>query len=113
MDMVTAPQNRLSPQDDRGPEVARLALDAGVPPLVARLLINRGIPSAAEADLFFRPDESHLYDPFLLAGVAEAADRLVAAAPGGERSVVFGRYETDGTPTVIVAERSRSPVGSS
>jgi single-stranded-DNA-specific exonuclease len=111
MDAMTPPENSLSPFDDDALKVARLALEAGVPPLVARLLITRGITSAAEADLFFRPDESHLYDPFLLSGVGEAAERLVAAARGGRRIVVFGDYDVDGVTAVAQLKAALSRAG--
>ncbi len=111
MDVRTSPKNPLSPVDDGDRRAARLAHEAGLPPLVARLLVTRGITSAAEADLFFRPDESHLYDPFLLAGVAEAADRLVAAARAGERIVVFGDYDVDGVTAVAQLKAALARAG--
>ena len=97
-----------APPEDR---VARLACEAAVPPIVARLLLARGIESAREADLFFHPDESHLYDPFLLDGVHESAERLVAAARNGRRIVVFGDYDVDGVTAVAQLKAALARAG--
>ena len=93
--------------------VPALAREAGVPPVIARLLLSRGIGSAAEADLFFRADESHLYDPFRLAGVGEAAERLVEAARSGQRIVVFGDYDVDGVTAVAQLKAALARAGAS
>ena len=97
-----------TPPEDR---VARLAREAGVPPIIARLLLARGIESAPEAELFFHPDESHLYDPFRLDGVQEAAERLVAAAGNGRRIVVFGDYDVDGVTAVAQLKAALTRAG--
>lgn len=91
--------SRLPPPTPEDPAVA-LARDAGVPPLIARLLIARGVESSAEADAFFRPDVSGLFDPFRMAGVAAAADVLLSAARARRRIVVFGDYDVDGVTAV-------------
>jgi single-stranded-DNA-specific exonuclease len=101
MEVTTTPQDR----------VARLACEAGVPPIVARLLIARGIESAGDADVFFHPDESHLFDPFRLDGAAEAAERLVDAARNRRRIVVFGDYDVDGVTAVAQLKAALARAG--
>ena len=105
-----APPCDKGPPEDSAAETA-LARAAGVPTVVARLLIARGVTSAEEADLFFRPDESHLYDPLRLAGVEEAAERLVAAGRSGRRIVVFGDYDVDGVTAVAQLKAALARVG--
>ena len=105
-----------TPPEDPGPRAAPagavvLARAAGIPPIVAQLLLARGIASAEEADTFFHPDESHLHDPFELAGVAEAARRLVAAARSGRRIVVFGDYDVDGVTAVAQLKAALARAG--
>ena len=80
----------------RNEETARLAREAGLPPLAARLLLTRGIATAQEAREFLEPDVSRLHDPLLLSGAEEAAEILVSAARAGHRIVVFGDYDVDG-----------------
>ncbi len=112
MKVTTTPPDRTSPAADGGPgDATLLARGAGVPPIVARLLMARGIGSAEEAELFFHPDESHLYDPFRLGGVGEAAERLVAAARSGRRIVVFGDYDVDGVTAVAQLKAALTRAG--
>lgn len=51
----------------------------------------RGIESAEEANLFFHPDESHLYDPFRLDGVGrppKGSSRLPGTRAGSSCSAI-------------------------
>jgi single-stranded-DNA-specific exonuclease len=88
-----------------------LAREAGVPRVIAALLEARSIATAAEADRFFRPDESQLHDPFLLAGMDEAARVLLSAALAGRRVVVFGDYDVDGVTAVAQVKAALSRIG--
>jgi len=88
-----------------------LAREAGVPRVIAGLLEARGIATAAQADRFFRPDESQLHDPFLLAGMDEATRVLLSAAHSGRRVVVFGDYDVDGVTAVAQLKAALSRVG--
>ena len=51
----------------------------GVPPVIARLLCQRGLDDPADARRFLSPELSHLHDPYLLAGIREAVERIRAA----------------------------------
>src|SRR6266496_4420397 len=88
-----------------------LAREAGVPRVIAGLLEARGIGTAAEADRFFRPDQSQLHDPFRLAGMDEAVRLLLSAARAGRRVVVFGDYDVDGVTAVAQLKAALSRVG--
>ena len=75
-----------------------------LPEALARSLALRGITSVNEARTFFRADRDDLHDPFLMADMARAADRLAAAIDAGERVLVYGDYDVDGTTaTTLVA----------
>lgn len=69
---------------------------------IARLLALRGITSFDSARLFFRPDLSSLHDPFLMRDMEAAANRLAAAVRNGERVVVYGDYDVDGTTATAI-----------
>jgi single-stranded-DNA-specific exonuclease len=84
----------IQPHD--GALVAALERSAGVSPIVARLLAARGLTDAAEVKAFLAGTMADLRDPDLLPGVAEAADRILAAARAGRRIVVYGDYDADG-----------------
>lgn len=88
-----------------------LAREARVPRIIADLLLARGVATAGEAERFFRPDESHLHDPFLMRGVEEAAGVLLSAARAGRRIVVFGDYDVDGVTAVAQLKAALARVG--
>jgi single-stranded-DNA-specific exonuclease len=64
--------------------------------IVARLLAARGLTAPDEVRSFLSGSLSDLRDPDLLPGVAEAADRMLAAAKAGRNIVVYGDYDADG-----------------
>ncbi len=64
---------------------------------IARALVNRGITNYDEAKRFFRPSLEHLYSPFLMNGMKEAAERLSKAIDKGEKILIYGDYDVDGT----------------
>lgn len=68
-----------------------------LPEALARTLALRGITSLESARLYFRPDLSHLHDPFLMKDMDVAADRVVHAINQHERVLVYGDYDVDGT----------------
>ncbi|MEI7781382.1 MAG: DHH family phosphoesterase, partial [Planctomycetota bacterium] len=76
--------------------VAGLERSAGVSSIVARLLAARGLTAPDEVRSFLSGSLSDLRDPDLLPGVAEAADRMLAAAKAGRKIVVYGDYDADG-----------------
>ncbi|MDF2431195.1 MAG: single-stranded-DNA-specific exonuclease, partial [Mucilaginibacter sp.] len=69
---------------------------------LSRLLIHRGIKDYDNARLFFRPDVRHLHDPFLMADMEKALTRIEAAITAGEKILVYGDYDVDGTTAVAV-----------
>ncbi|MCR8561252.1 single-stranded-DNA-specific exonuclease RecJ [Mucilaginibacter sp. BJC16-A38] len=81
-------------------EVKNLAAALNIDPILSTLLIHRGIKDFDEAKLFFRPDERHLHDPFLMAGMEQAVLRIEAAMEAGEKILIYGDYDVDGTTAV-------------
>ena len=82
---------------DTSPEVAvALARELGLPVAVAVLLINRGVTTAEEAAFFLDADLAKLHDPFLMAGMDKAVERVICAIESGESITVFCDYDVDG-----------------
>ncbi|MBI4547306.1 MAG: single-stranded-DNA-specific exonuclease RecJ [Ignavibacteriae bacterium] len=73
------------------------AKQINVPEPIARVLIHRGISSYEQAKEFFRPQLSHLHDPFLMDGMEQAAHRVLIALERKEKILIFGDYDVDGT----------------
>jgi len=83
----------IRPSSDAAADLARTL---GMPRLVAQVLAQRGYTTAESARAFLKPELSQLHEPASLPGLAEAADRLVAAARTGEPIVIYGDYDVDG-----------------
>ncbi len=67
---------------------------------IATLLAQRKITNFDEAKDFFRPDLSQLHDPFLMKDMDKAVARLEEAIFKGEKILVYGDYDVDGTTSV-------------
>lgn len=67
---------------------------------IALLLKHRGILDYEAAKTFFRPEFSQLHDPFLMKGMAAAIDRIDRAILNGEKILIYGDYDVDGTTAV-------------
>lgn len=89
-------------QPDHEETISRLQEDLGIPRPVALLLAIRGIETFDDARLFFRPDLTQLHDPFLMKGVEEGSNRLASAVRSGEKVVVYGDYDVDGTTATAI-----------
>ena len=67
----------------------------GLDPLLARVLYARKLDTPEQIAAFLS-DEGELGDPFLLAGMREAVDRLRRALDEGQQIVVYGDFDADG-----------------
>ncbi len=66
------------------------------------LLVHRGITTYDEAKSFFRPQLSNLLDPFLMKDMDKAVKRIILAKTLGEKIMVYGDYDVDGTTAVSI-----------
>lgn len=90
----------VKPADER--VVQGLYQSLQVHPAICRLLSVRGVTDFESAKLFFRPELSHLHDPFLMKGMRKAVQRISDAIEWHERIMVYGDYDVDGTTAVSV-----------
>lgn len=82
--------------------LTRLARELGVSRPLAAVLAQRGVTSFDAAKAFFRPDISLLHDPFLMKGMDAAVQRIQQAIAQGEKVLVYGDYDVDGTTAVAL-----------
>jgi len=82
--------------------VQRLMNALGIDRVIATLLVQRGIETFDQAERFFRPKLEHLHDPFLMKDMQEAIERIERAMLNGERILVYGDYDVDGTTAVAL-----------
>lgn len=82
--------------------IKTLAKEINVSYPVASLLAQRGISSYDEAKRFFRPEITHLHDPFLIRDMHIAINRIKMAINKNEKVLIYGDYDVDGTSSVAM-----------
>jgi len=85
--------------------VVALQRELGIHPVFCRLLVQRGVGDFEGARQFFRPELKHLHAPLAMKGMVQALDRLDLALSRGERMLVYGDYDVDGTTAVALVYR--------
>ncbi|MGQ0552125.1 MAG: single-stranded-DNA-specific exonuclease RecJ [Planctomycetota bacterium] len=85
--------------------VSQLGQALSLEPMVAATLANRGVSSLDEAERFLNPSVDDLHDPFALADMERAAERIVRAVRQREPILVYGDYDVDGlTSTALMMQ---------
>ena len=79
--------------------------------MVARLLVIRGHHDPDQAARFLRPSLDHLLDPWRLADLAPAVERLLGAVARRERIVIHGDYDVDGVTSTVILRRALELLG--
>jgi single-stranded-DNA-specific exonuclease len=85
--------------------VAALSAALGISMPAARVLCARGFGEADEARRFLAPTTADLHDPFLLADMRTAAERLARAIERKEPILLYGDYDVDGTSALVVLKK--------
>ncbi|MER3465035.1 MAG: single-stranded-DNA-specific exonuclease RecJ [Chitinophagaceae bacterium] len=88
----------ISSSDDA--KVEELFQALRIHPVLCNILVQRGINSFGEAKTFFRPDLSQLHSPWLMKDMDKAVKRILTAFENGEKVLVYGDYDVDGTTSV-------------
>lgn len=84
-------------------QVAGLAAALGLQPATARVLVGRGLGEPDLASRFLAPSLSGMLDPFLLAGMEAAVERLLQARQQQQQVCIYGDYDVDGvTATALL-----------
>lgn len=81
-------------------KINAIAEQLDIDEILASLLVQRGIDTYEKAEKFFRPSLDDLHSPFLMKDMEKAVQRLQKAIDEGERIMVFGDYDVDGTTAV-------------
>jgi single-stranded-DNA-specific exonuclease len=90
---------------------AGLAAAFGLPLPLGQVLVNRKIEDPETARRFLFGGLSDLHDPFLLAGMADAVERIFGAIGRGEKILIFGDYDVDGVLSVVVLHTALTALG--
>ena len=92
-------------------KAASLARVLGTSPILAALLITRGCENEHSARAFLSPVYDQLHEPYLMLGMKEAVSRLQQAIDTGERVLIYGDYDVDGTTGTAVLLRALKLLG--
>jgi single-stranded-DNA-specific exonuclease len=91
----------LKPQGDK--EIVQSLVTAlNIDQRLANLLVQRGVRNFDEAKSYFRPQLAGLHDPFLMKDMDKAITRIRKALEAGEKILVYGDYDVDGTTAVAL-----------
>ncbi|MGA7126458.1 MAG: single-stranded-DNA-specific exonuclease RecJ [Chthoniobacterales bacterium] len=94
-------------------DLAALATELRLPISILRLLSRRGFQDAEAIRSFLWPRLRELSDPFLLAGMKAAVERIFQAVDRQERIVLYGDYDVDGITSLTLLARVLQAYGAS
>lgn len=89
---------KILPPEEEKSGLLREALK--IHPVLCRLLVQRGFNSFEKAKSFFRPSLNDLHSPWLMKDMDKATARILEAKNTGEKILVYGDYDVDGTTAV-------------
>lgn len=96
-------EKRWALKEQGDPEIVRsLSQALNINIHLANLLVQRDIKTFEQARDFFRPQLSHLHDPYDMKDMDKAVDRIERAMEEGEKILVYGDYDVDGTTAVAL-----------
>ncbi len=81
-------------------QIETLSKSLNINGYLSALLLQRGIHTFEGAKKFFRPSLDDLHDPFLMKDMETAVRRLKQAIDRGEKILIYGDYDVDGTTSV-------------
>lgn len=106
-----AVERRWIPRRAASKNSSTLAESAGVSEVVAGVMRARGVETEEDARALLSPSLEQLHDPFLMLGMRESVERVLRAVDAGERILIYGDYDVDGTTGTVVLRRALSFLG--
>lgn len=82
--------------------VDRISTSLGFGTFESKILVMRGIDDYQKAREFFKPKIEDFHNPFLMADMQKAVERVANAVENGEKILVYGDYDVDGTTAVAL-----------
>jgi single-stranded-DNA-specific exonuclease len=72
----------------------------GINSILCKILVQLNIADFEQAKRFFRPSLEELHNPFLMKDMEIAVQRIQKAISKGEKILIYGDYDVDGTTSV-------------
>lgn len=110
-DPAREPRWRFPEATAEAEQTGELARRLGIPPMAARLLWGRGFQSAEAARAYLEAGLEQLHDPFGMRGMEAAVERIRKAIAGGERILLYGDYDVDGTSAIVILKTTLDLLG--
>lgn len=79
--------------------------------LTATILARRNITTGPDIQYFLEDDARYLHSPFLLSGMEDAVDRILAARDEEEKVLIFGDRDVDGITSTAILYRCLKDMG--
>ena len=70
--------------------------------ILTNLLTQRGVKTYNDARIFFKPELKDIHNPYLMRDMKKSVERIEEAVQNGEKILVFGDYDVDGTSAVAL-----------
>ncbi len=83
----------------------KLAEEFGVVPEIIKILFNRSIQDREELRRFLHPTLHDLENPFLMKGMLESCEIVLAALQENQNIIIWGDYDVDGVTATAVLVR--------
>jgi single-stranded-DNA-specific exonuclease len=94
----------LPTTDPRDVEALSSALGIAAP--AAGILVHRGLRDPAAARRFLQPSLDDLHDPLTMRDMPRAVARLREAIRDGQKILIYGDYDVDGTTSVVLLTKA-------
>ncbi len=94
----------LPSPDPRDVEALVSALRIAAP--AAGILVHRGLGDPAAARRFLQPSLDDLHDPLTMRDMPRAVARLREAIRDGQKTLIYGDYDVDGTTSVVLLTKA-------
>jgi single-stranded-DNA-specific exonuclease len=87
-------------------DVAALSSALGMGGPAAGILMHRGLGEPAAARRFLEPSLDDLHDPLTMRDMPRAVARLREAIRAGQKTLIYGDYDVDGTTSVVLLTKA-------
>ncbi len=91
--------------------INRLKTEFKTSEIIARVMANRNISSLEDSREFFTPTLQQFHDPFLMCDTEKAAQLVREHLAAGNRILIFGDYDVDGTTAASMLFLALSAMG--
>lgn len=84
---------KLKEQNNNTDLATDLSKALNLSPLFIELCLQRGLDSRGKIERFIKPDETWIYDPYLMYDMESAVSRITDAVEQGEQITIYGDYD--------------------